>query len=588
VSTVSIPDDLELQPVALRHLPLLRYAIDRLGIRAVIDAMLPPDRRAEVSDGDCVTVMIANILAGRVALYNMGQWLAATDVGVLLWEGCPESAFGDDRLGKALDSIWQAGTDNIVSAIAARYLTTAEASHEYLVLTDTTTLSLEGAYVLEGYDREGAPVPKHGHSKDLRPDLKQVVYGLSLHGAAGLPVCASVLDGNTSDHDVNRLHIDKLAALLPPEDEVTLVADCKFADAETLGKAWRTGFHYVTLLPRSFHLREALVEEVRRQDVALAEVGRYPGRTKADPERVYRATSFTRAFPVRDPVGDIVEQVPHRFLVVESSQLALAHEAGVPGDLERDAKAVRGAFHALEKTNFGCADDARRAMGKAAAKATLHVVEGRVVEVEETLKRARRGRPRVGEQAPTRMVWRVVLTGLAVDEDAVERARFHARHFVLLTDHLDHASWPDRRIFDTYHAQNAVEGHTGFRWLKGPAAVAPVFLKLPHRIAALGMVFLLALMVRNWIQARVRAGLSDTGGKLPNMNDRPTATPTTECVFRLFQHVGSVLIRNNQASDTVAARKPHGLTDLTQQVLDLLGTRTAIYWTPRGKSWEAG
>jgi hypothetical protein len=367
-----------------------------------------------------------------------------------------------------------------------------------------------------------------------------------------------------------------------------LVADCKFADAETLGKAWRTGFHYVTLLPRSFHLREALVEEVRRQDVALAEVGRYPGRTKADPERVYRATSFTRAFPVRDPVGDIVEQVPHRFLVVESSQLALAHEAGVPGDLERDAKAVRGAFHALEKTNFGCADDARRAMGKAAAKATLHVVEGRVVEVEETLKRARRGRPRVGEQAPTRMVWRVVLTGLAVDEDAVERARFHARHFVLLTDHLDHASWPDRRIFDTYHAQNAVEGHTGFRWLKGPAAVAPVFLKLPHRIAALGMVFLLALMVRNWIQARVRAGLSDTGGKLPNMNDRPTATPTTECVFRLFQHVGSVLIRNNQASDTVAARKPHGLTDLTQQVLDLLGTRTAIYWTPRGKSWEAG
>ena len=462
MSTISIPDSLELQPVVLRHLPLLRETIDSLGIRAVLDELLPPDRRAEVSDSDCVTVMITNILAGRVALYNMGQWLSGTDVGVLLWEGCPEQAFGDDRLGKALDDIWEAGTDNIVSAVAKRYLASDDAPSEYIVLTDTTTLSLEGAYVLEDYDKEGAPIPKHGHSKDLRPDLKQVVYGLSLHGAAGLPLCASVLDGNTSDHDVNRLHIDKLAALLPLEDEVTLVADCKFVDAETLGKAWRTGFHYVSLLPRSFNLREALVEEVRGGKIALLEVGRYPGRTKADPERVYHATSFSRAFPVRDPVDGAVEQVPHRFLVVESSQLALAHEAGLPGDLARDEKAVRAAFGAIGKIDFGCADDARSAMEKAVAKAVLHTVEARVVEVEEKLKRAHRGRPRVGEEAPTRTVWRAQLDGLTINQDAVESARFHARHFVLLTDHVDREAWPDRRIFDTYHAQNAVEGHTGY------------------------------------------------------------------------------------------------------------------------------
>ena len=72
MSTFLIPDSLELRPVVLRHLPLLREAIDRLGIRDVIDDLLPPDRRSEVSDGDCVTLMIANILHGRVALYNMG------------------------------------------------------------------------------------------------------------------------------------------------------------------------------------------------------------------------------------------------------------------------------------------------------------------------------------------------------------------------------------------------------------------------------------------------------------------------------------------------------------------------------------
>lgn len=584
MTTFSIPDSIELHPATLRHLPLIREAIDRLGIRDVLDELLPTDRRSEVSDSDCVTLMITNILHGRVALYNMGEWLAGTDADVLLWNGCPADAFGDDRLGKTLDHLWEVGTDNVITTVASRYLHSDEAPDEYIVLNDTTSLSLEGAYILDDYKVEGAPIPKHGHSKDLRPDLKQVIYGLSLHGAAGLPLCGSMLDGNTSDHVANRLHIDKLAALLPPEDEVTLVADCKFADAETLGKAWRTGFHYVSLLPRSFNLREELIETVRTEGTALVEVGRYRGRTKEDPERVYRTTAFRRALAVRDPIDQGLIAVEHRFLVVESSQLALAHEAGIPGALERSEKAVRAAFRAVAKTAFDCAADARQALETMRVNTELHTVEARVVEVEEVLKRAKRGRPRLDEVPGTRKVWRVELVGVMVDEAAVERARFNARHFVLLTDHLDDEKWPDERVFETYRAQRAIENHTGFRWLKGPAAVAPVFLKLPHRIAALGMVFLLALMVRNWIQARIRAQLATTGETLPNMNDRPTAAPTTECVFRLFQYVAVVLVRNNLR---VLDRKVHGMTDLTDQALKLLEFDPAIFWTPRPKSWAA-
>lgn len=584
MSHPAIPDSLDLQPVVLRHLPVLREAIDRLGIREVVEECLPSDPRSQVSDADCVTLMIANILHGRVALYGMGRWLAATDASLLLWDGCPVEAFSDDRLGKTLDRIWEAGTDNLVTAVATRYLHSDDAPGEYIVLHDTTTLALQGAYAVAYEGDSQPPTPRHGHSKDLRPDLKQLVFGLSLHGAAGIPLCASMLDGNTSDHAVNRLHIQKLTALLPTEDEVTLVADCKLVDAETLGKAWRTGFHYVSLLPRTFKLREELVEEVRRGDVALVELGRYPGRTQADPERVYRGASFSRAIPVRDPVDNALEQVAHRLLVVESSQLALAHEAGLPGDLSRDEAGIRAAFRAAGKVDFGCIDDAADAMKKAAAKAALHKVDARVVAVEEQQKRARRGRPRVGEEPPTRTVWRVELVGLDVDQDAVEQARFHARHFVLLTDHVDRERWPDARIFETYRAQHAVEGHTGFRWLKGPAAVAPVFLKLPHRIAALGMVFLLALMVRNWLQARVRAQLEASGRKLPNMNDQPTAKPTTECVFRLFQHVGAVLIR---VDDRILERRVHGLSEHAVLALKLLDFDPAIFSRPRRKSVRA-
>ncbi len=582
MSTYRIPDSLELKPAVLRHLPLIREAIDRLGIRSVVDELVPPDARCEVSDGDCVTVMIANILHGRVALYDMGEWLATTDVGVLLWEGCPTSAFGDDRLARTLDHLWELGTDTVISEVASRYLQSEEAPSEYVVLNDTTTLSLEGAYVVGETGKAGAPIPRHGHSKDLRPDLKQVVYGLSLHGSAGLPLCGSMLDGNTCDQIANRLHIDKLAALLPPEDEVTLVADCKFVDAETMGKAWRTGFHYVSLLPRTFGLREELVEEVRCGSFAIEEAGRYAGRTKEDPDRVYVAVSFERTMPVRDPVDGAIMHVPHRLVVLESSQLALAFENGLAGMLERREAALRAAFRKIAKLDFGCADDARAALEKAAAIADLHTPEGRVVEVRVPEKRTKRGRPAAGEETPMHTVWRVELVAAPVDESAVERERFHAKHFVLLTDHINREKWSDVRIFETYRSQRAIEGHTGFRWLKGPAAVAPVFLKLPHRIAALGMIFLFALMVRNWIQARIRAALAQASERLPDMNDRPTATPTTECVFRLFLLVSAVLVCE---SGQTPERHVHALDALPRKVLKLLAFDPSIFSTPRRKSW---
>ncbi len=110
---------------------------------------------------------------------------------------------------------------------------------------------------------EGAPRPKRGYSEDLRPDLKQLIDGLTVHGPTRIPLNRSVLDGNTADPKANRFQIESLAALLPAEHEVTLVADCTFVDAETLGQARNSGFHYVSLLPHTFGLRYDLVEKVR-------------------------------------------------------------------------------------------------------------------------------------------------------------------------------------------------------------------------------------------------------------------------------------------------------------------------------------
>ena len=66
---------------------------------------------------------------------------------------------------------------------------------------DTTTLTFEGA--------GGATLGAHGHSKDHRPDLKQMVLAVVLDGE-GRPLCTEMLPGNTADVTLLLPVVDRL------------------------------------------------------------------------------------------------------------------------------------------------------------------------------------------------------------------------------------------------------------------------------------------------------------------------------------------------------------------------------------------
>jgi transposase len=558
----------------LRHLPIVSEAIDRLGIHQTIDRLFPQDGRMQVSDAHCADLMIHNILQGRVALYKMDEWLAGTDVEVVLGPGCPPEAFYDDRLASTLDRLFAYGIDDVLTEVVTGYLRSSHCPEEYRVHTDTTSISLEGAY--ETPPKPGAPRPAHGHSKDMRPDLKQLIYGMSLQGPMGVPLVVSMLDGNTSDQAVNRLHIDRLAGLLPPEHDITLVHDCKLFDPVTLGLVVDSAFHFVTLVPRSYNLCQDLVEWATTAQAELAELARDEGRTSSDPDHVYRGLSRTAPFEVEGP--DTGKQtVALRFLVVESSQLAAAFDAGLDEALAKDRAAAELAVRKLAKAGFGCEQDATDAVSRLRGS-KFHAATLRIRVDVQTLRRPRRGRPRAGEAPPTRTVYRPELLSLQVDPALVEHARRHARCFVLATDHVDAERWPDTRILAEYRHQHLVEGHTGFRWLKGPAKVAPMFLKTSSRIAALGVVFILALMVRNYVQWALRQQLEQRDEALPNMNNQPTKTPTTESAFRLFTPVSVILV---EVGGRVVQRLLHGFNEHAKHVLDLLNVPLAVYVQPR-------
>jgi len=135
-----------------------------------------------------------------------------------------------------------------------------------LVFFDTTSIYFEG----EG----GESIGQRGHSKDHRPDLKQMVVGAVID-STGRPVCCELWPGNTTDVTTlvpvanrlkNRFGIQR----------VCVVADRGMVSEKTRAELERLGFLYIL----GVRMRSS-----NRADEALARSGRYhevtPPRTNA-------------------------------------------------------------------------------------------------------------------------------------------------------------------------------------------------------------------------------------------------------------------------------------------------------------------
>ena len=146
-------------------------------------------------------------------------------------------------------------------------------------------------------------------------------------------------------------------------------------------------------------------------------------------------------------------------------------------------------------------------------------------------------------------------------------------------DHLDRDTHTDAHILAEYHHQYIVEGHTGFRWLKGPTQVAPVFLKRPERIAWLGLVFILALMVRNYLQFTIRRQLAAKKATLTYYDrKRETVTPTAEVVWALFSDLVLLVLTVPGAP---VVHRLQGIDDVKKRVLEMLGVDIQALTTPK-------
>jgi transposase len=468
--------------------------------------------------------LVLAILDGHHALYKVGRRLEERGMVALLQPGLTRTSLNDYRLGHILDALFAAHLNTVFSAVALKALEVYALPTPWLH-QDTTTIAFYGAYEDEP-QTPGAPRPAYGHSKDGRHDLKQVLLSLGVSGDGGIPLRIGVRDGNRSDSVETPLAIEECLAL-GLEGMRGIVADSKAYSRRTLGLCLEHRIDLVTLVPRTCTVRQEL-EAWGREQPALPLVLEKPGRTKDEPPRCWHGQSVMRRVEVEYSDGRVTAEAL-RFVVVHSSQLAQQQAQTYASAQGKEAEAVTDHAKRVQAQWFACLPDAEAALaayegreqgrrGRRPRPWRYHAVRYRIVAETRRTRRARRGRPAKTDLPPTESGYRLV-----VEVEAVVNAEADNGWTVLATT-VDAEVCTDVEILQAYQDQNTTV-EPGFRWIKNPAAIAPVWLEKPERIAALAMLTVLGLLVYSVIQRQVRLYLRTHAQQLPG-NKGMTATPT--------------------------------------------------------------
>lgn len=553
--------DVTLHSHTIGALPLVNHVLERLRVAELFARHLPPpDPRAQLAPLTALAVLTRNLVLARVPLYGLGEW-ARTSVPSLLGLAPEQVALlHDDRVGRALDRLFDADRHALLTDLVVHMIKEFQVSLEQLH-NDSTTVTLHGAYdQATGKPVRGRPtlVMTFGHNKDHRPDLKQLLWILTISADGAVPVHFKVADGNTEDSTTHVETWDVLRGLVGSSNFL-YVADSKLCTREALKHIHEHGGRFITVLPRSRKEDGLFKTWLQTHTPAWEEVARKPHpRWKHGPPNVYRAVTS----PIPDADG-------FRLLWYESSH-----------KMERDAQARRAAIQTAWKglENLAAklqgprprrrprAAIAAAVEGLLAANGVERWLSYEVVTVDEaSFHQEKRGRPGKNTRWRRRLTRRVRLTWQLREAEIAAAARADGV-FPLLTNCRDLTA---AQILDAYTSkQPLVEQRHDL--LKNVAAAAPMFLKSASRIEAVLFLLFVALLVHALIEREVRAAMAARGIKTVPLypEDRECQAPSTDRILELFGPLQRHLLCHK---GRVVRRFDPQLTTLQRQLLAFLG-----------------
>ena len=527
---------------------------DEIKLVETIDSCVPWDeRQCKLSPGTKVKAIIINMLSGRSPLYTVHQSYEKMDVPALFGPDVHSSDFKDHNLARALDKLNEAGAKKVFSSVALNAIIYEDVSISTLH-GDTTSWSLTGIYDEDDESsKKGLNITKW-YNKDHQPGSNQFIYGLVVTEDR-IPIIGDVKDGNTSDKAWNGDVLDELSKLMTLKnlENLTYVADSAFVTEKNITKA--KAFKFISRLPGTYSLEQELKEKAWESN-KWEDIGVIAATAKKD-SAVYRYQDFVSSL-----YGD-----DYRFIVVHSSKLDTKKLKTLEKNIVKLKDQIDKAITKIESESFACIPDAIAALKKFQKQHenNFFTIEGESLSIEEPVKRNGKGRPKKDTVLEYTTIYRLSIKTGALNKDAFQREKERLSCFVLITNIID-ASKTGADILTEYKNQSSIE--LQFKTIKDPKFVGAMYLKRPERVEALAYVVLMAVLIKNLLERRVRRALKSEKEPLVLPGNKKTFEPTGDKILEIFSNIDIIVFSpsHKELSETLFPTRLFKLASLEPEI----------------------
>jgi len=504
--------------------PVALKLAQRGGIGASVDRLVAWDQtECAVSPGVLAETLVAAILCGHNPLTKLRDfWEGRECEPYFAAHGVRPEQLDDAAYGHLLDRIAEDRGRSLVEAVALRYLV-AHGMDAQLVHVSTASVSVGYDDGSEGDEDAGGPwedeeialLLAFGHRRFKQTpydpdDVDRWKIGLGVQ-QNGMPLTGKLLAGNVSDRawslDVARYAAHTLAA--QGLGHAVFVEDSALGAKGSLKNLVEEGLDFMSILPGAFALEKELRDEAWHEDAwtTLEPFGQEP-----------QALQYQYWHTRRELVGEVLD-----FLVVTSSHPGERKEKILKTRFFELGEELKQEARALAEQEFAGEEEARRALErlKESGSTKGFQVSGQI--------RKSGALPEIGG------TWRAVVSVGEVGEETYARARRQESTFVLAYRlKKNPAMNSPAEVLKAYKSQEMAE--QGFRFLKQPVVLGPEFQKTPERITALGYLFILPLILSQYLEYCVWTGLEKEGTMLI-LGGKKVFRPTTKIILECLDRV---------------------------------------------------
>jgi len=542
----------------LGEMPLLQTMIQNLRFREVLHSYVKAHGNETIPAVDTLLLMVCNITCGRQPLYELPEWidrLEQRSLGKVDSGGC---LFNDDRFGRALDKLFEADRASLVIDIVLRVIEATGVDLSQLH-NDSTTVKTTGQ--MSQKSTTGLQF-KHGHSKDHRPDLKQIVYNLTISADGAVPLHYKAYPGNRTD-DTLHIEIWNTLSQITGRDDFLYVADSKVCTRKQLAHIVRHGGRVVTLMPQTW--KEAdLFKQAQRQSPRKKTriLRRLLPNSEQEYETFYRLAG-----------SDHTAQGHYPLHWIYSTEKKKRDQGAREKRLKKAEADLSNLMIKLNMRKLKTREQIEQRVEKLlhihGVKSFYHIDIGEVEE--ESRKQIGRGRPTKDTRYETHINTIYTLSWRRNNAALQRESHLDGLFPILCTDEKLTA----KAALEAYKYQPRLEKR--FYQLKTVHLAAPTLFKKIERVEAMMLLFFLALILQAVIEREVRKQMNASKIKALSIypEHRLAYHPTTAKIFDRFHDISTYQIKNN---DRVVEEYRDELTDLQKEILTLLGMTEQDYW----------